>query len=63
MIVLFFDDGDCRVSAGVVDEHQLVARKEIRRLELSAKYISTTHAVQGHVLRVAAAVVIYVDVA
>jgi hypothetical protein len=55
--------GDRRVCAGVFDEHQLVARNENRRLELSAiKYISTTQAVQVHVLRAAAAVVIYVDI-
>jgi hypothetical protein len=40
----------------------LVARNENRRLELSAQYISTTQAVQVHVLRAAAAVVIYVDI-
>ena len=44
-----------------VNEHQLVARKENHRLELSAFYISTTQAGEGHMLRAAAAVVIYVD--
>jgi hypothetical protein len=57
-----FHNGDRRVCAGVVDEHQLIARNENRRLALSAKYISTTQAGQVHVLRAAAAVVIYVDI-